>query len=250
MNKKMKKLGEVKSKLLGKITESYDSKNKKEIREIIKKLQSNKNMVEMYIFYEDVENMTFPTKEKAKLFIESLEPQLIEKTKLLKNELKEFDKILKDVVYEENKLYSDLDILSEENTINNISKKINSRENLLNHLLSEKKESIIQTPTVQIENHSLLNAVLVNNFNIKYSDFLNEEQKEIFNKIVSMSNEELISEMVDLKKDLNEKLDTLLKESTDDNVINKLNSVKSEVTNSENNKYQYYKLLELKNGLI
>jgi arsenate reductase-like glutaredoxin family protein len=250
MTNKMTNFGELKTKLLTKLTESYTSKNKGEIKELIKKLQSNKNLVEMYVFYEDMEKMTFTSKEKAKLFIESLEPQLIEKSKQLKKDLKEFGKILKDVISEENPLYNDLDVLSEENTIQNIAKKIDSREKLINHLIYEKKETNNQPSTVQVENHTLLNAVLVNNFNIKYGDFLNEEQKETFNKIISMSNEELISEMTSIKKELNEKIDTLIKESTDESVSNKLSTVKSEVLNSENNRYQYYKLVELKNGLI
>lgn len=246
----MTNFGDLKTKLLTKLTESYTSKNKGEIKGLVKKLQSNKNLVEMYVFYEDMENMTISNKEKAKLFVESLEPQLIDRMKSLKKELKEFGKELKDVVSEDNSLYRDLDILSEENSIHNIAKKIDSRENLINHLISEKKEKVVETPTVQIENHTLLNAVLVNNFNIKYTDFLNEEQKETFNKIVSMSNEELLSEMDNIKNELTKKLDNLLNESTDESMLNKLKSVKSEVTSSDTTRFNYYKLLELKNGLI
>jgi hypothetical protein len=53
-----------------------------------------------------------------------------------------------------------------------------------------------------------------------------------------------------IKKELNNKLDSLLKESTEDSVVSKLNNVKSEVDKSEVTKYNYYKLIELKNGLI
>ena len=65
-----------------------------------------------------------------------------------------------------------------------------------------------------------------------------------------MTNEELISEMNTIKTELNSKLDSLLKESTEDSVINKLTSVKSEVDKSEVSRYNYYKLIELKSGLI
>jgi arsenate reductase-like glutaredoxin family protein len=250
MNNKMTNFGELKSKLLTKLTESYTSKNKGEIKDLVKKLQSNKSLVEMYVFYEDMENMTISNKDKAKLFVESLEPQLIDRMKSLKKEIKDFGKSFKDVIAEENSFYRDLDVLAEENTIHNIAKKIDSRENLINFLVSEKKVTKLEPATVQIENHTLLNAVLVNNFNIKYSDFLNEEQKETFNKIVSMSNEELISEMKNIKNELTTKLESLLNESTDDEMLKKLGSVKSEVTNSDMTRYSYYKLVELKNGLI
>jgi len=246
----MTNFGELKTKLLTKLTESYTSNNKGEIKDLVNKLKSNKSLSEMYVFYENIENLNITSKDKAKLYVESIEPILIEKTKSLKKEIKDFGKSLKNVVAETNDLYYNLDMLSEENNIHNIASKIDARENLMSHLMTEKKKEIFEAPTVQIENHSLLNTVLVNNFNIKYADFLKEDQKETFNKIVSMTNEELISEMNTIKTELNSKLDSLLKESTEDSVINKLTSVKSEVDKSEVSRYNYYKLIELKSGLI
>lgn len=246
----MKNFGELKSKLLTKLTESYNSGNKNELKDLIKKLKSNKNLVEMHNFYEEMESMYFPNKDAAKLYVETLEPHFIEKMKTLSSDLKDMSKSLKNVVSESNEVYGFLDVLSEDNNIHNISKKINARENLISHLIKEKKKEVSEIPSVQIENHSLLNAVLVNNFNTKYSDFLNEAQKDTFNKIVSMNNDEMINEMSNIKNELNEKLDSLLKESVDDAMTTKLNNVKSEINNSEITRYSYYKLLELKNGLI
>ncbi len=211
---------------------------------------SRKSLVEMYMFYENIENLNITSRDKAKLYVESIEPILIDKMKSLKKEMKEFGKSLKDVVVENTSVYNDLDILSEESNMHNIASKIDARENLINHLISEKKKEVVEPSPIQIENHSLLNAVLVNNFNIKYADFLNEEQKGTFNKIVSMTNDDLVLEMNTIKKELNNKLDSLLKESTEDSVVSKLNNVKSEVDKSEVTKYNYYKLIELKNGLI
>lgn len=246
----MTNFGELKSKLLIKLTESYTNKKTDEVKDLVKKVKSNKNLSEMYLFYDEIENLNIKTVDKAKLYVESIEPILIDKIKSLKKDMKEFGKTLKDVVVESNELYNNLDILSEENTMHNISKKIDARENLINYLVTEKKKETVEVPTVQIENHSLLNTVLVNNFNIKYTDFLNEEQKETFNKIVSMSNDELISEMKNMKDELTSKLDMLIKESTDDAMLTKLNNVIKEVSNSETTRFNYYKLTELKNGLI
>lgn len=246
----MTNFGELKTKLLAKLTESYTSNNKGEIKDLVNKLKSNKSLSEMYMFYENIENLNISSKDKAKLYVESIEPILIEKMKSLKKEMKDFGKSLKEVVVESNSLYNDLDILSEETNMHNVASKIDARENLMSHLLKDKKKEVFEKPSVQIENHSLLNTVLVNNFNIKYGDFLNEEQKETFNKIVSMTNEELINEMNSVKKELNNKLDSLLKESTEDSVTSKLTNVKLEVEKSEVSKFNYYKLIELKNGLI
>lgn len=245
----MTNFGEFKLKMLTKLTDLYTSKNKVEIKNTIKSITSNKPLSEMYTFYEGIEKLNIKSKDKAKLYVESIEPILIEKMKSLKKDLTTLTKDLKNIEFEKNSLYEDLDILSEENTIHNISKKIDARENLIEHLLKEKKED--EKPSeIQIENHTLLNAVLVNNFNIKYSDFLNEEQKTTFNKIVSMSNEELITETKNLKKELTTKIDSLIKESNEDTLKDKLKNVMSEINKSDTTKFDYYKLIELKNGLL
>jgi len=245
----MTNFGEFKLKMLTKLTDLYTSKNKVELKNTIKSITSNKTLSEMYTFYENIENLNITSKDKAKLYVESIEPILIEKMKTVKKDLKNFTKELKDIESEKNSLYENLDILSEETTIHNISKKIDARENLIEHLLKEKKQD--ENPSeIQIENHSLLNAVLVNNFNIKYSDFLSEEQKETFNKIVSMPNDELIKETKNLKKELSNKIDSLIKESSEDTLKDKLKNVMSEINKSDTTKFDYYKLIELKNGLL
>lgn len=246
----MSNFGEIKTKLLSKLTESYMSDNKSEIKDLVNKLKSNKNLVEMYMFYEGIENLNISTKDKAKLYVESIEPILIDKMKSIKKDCKEFGKSLKNVVAESNEMYDCLDVLSEENNIHNISKKIESRDKFINLLMTKKETKKVEEPTVHTENHSLLNAVLVNNFNVKFTDFLNEEQKQTFSKIVSMSNEDLSKEMNTLKEDINKKIESLLTESSDDSMNDKLKKVKSDVNESEVTRYNYYKLIELKSGLV
>lgn len=246
----MSNFGEIKSKLLTKLTESYNSGNKTELKELITKLKSNKKLVEMHYFYEDMENMWIPNKEKAKLFVETLEPHFIDRMKYIESDCKDLNKVLKDVVAEHNDLYECLDVLAEDNTIHNIVKKIDAREKFVEILMTKKEIKKEEQPTVQIENHTLLNTVLVNNFNTKFTDFLNEEQKETFTKIVSMTESELVSEMQKIKSEINQKIDSLLKESTDETMNTKLNSVKDELNESEMTKYNYFKMTELKKGLI
>ena len=246
----MSNFGKLKSKLLTKLTESYNSGNKNEIKGLIKKIKSNKNLVEVHNFYEEMENTYFQHIDSAKLYVETLEPHFINRMKLISGDCKDLNKLLKDVVSESNELYECLDILSEENNIHNISKKIESRKKLIDFLVTEKPKKVVEESSVRIDNDSLLNAVLVNNFNIKFSDFLNESQKESFSKIMSMSNEELINEMSLVRTELNSKIENLLGESTDDVMVEKLKKVKSDVNESEITKYNYYKLTELKNGLV
>jgi hypothetical protein len=250
MKNNMSKFGELKTKLLIKLTESYNSGNKKELKDLIKKLKSNNNLVEVYRFYEDMEKTYIQNKETAKVFVETLEPHFIEKIKSIDSECKKFSKVLKDVVVENNELYECLDVLSEENTIHNIVKKIEYKEKFINFLTTKKEINDNKEPDLKIENHSLLNNILVNNFNIKYIDFLNEEQKETFKNIISMTNESLSNEMTTLKMELNKKIENLLNESSESSLVEKLNDVRKQVNESEVSKYNYYKLSELKNGLI
>jgi hypothetical protein len=246
----MSNFGELKSKMLTKLTESYNSGNKNELKDLIKKLKSNKNLVEMHNFYEEMESMYFSNKETAKLYVETLEPHFIEKMKTLSSDLKGMSKSLKDVVSESNEVYGYLDILSEENNLHNISKKIDARENFINFLTTKKTVKKEEEPTVKFENHTLLNTVLVNNFNTKYTDFLNEEQKSTFSKIVSMTESELVTETQKIKSEINQKIDSLLNESTDSAMNEKLNKVKEDLNESESTKLNYFKMTELKKGLI
>ena len=77
----MTNFGELKSKLLIKLTESYSNKNKNEVKDLVNKLKTNKNLSEIYMFYEELETLNIPNKDKAKLYVESIEPILIEKIK-------------------------------------------------------------------------------------------------------------------------------------------------------------------------
>lgn len=245
----MTKFGELKSKLLIKLTESYNSGNKKELKDLIKKLKSNKNLVEVYKFYEDMETTHIVHKDSARLFVETLEPHFIQKMKTISTDCKKLNKILNDVIIEKNDLYEWLDKLSEEHNINNINSKFESKEKFINFLTEEKESNKIET-NVQIENFTLLNNILVNNFNIKYGDFLNEDQKGIFKDIVSMTEENLINETTSLKLELNSKIENILNESNDVSLIEKLGNVKKQINNTKLSRYNYFKLIELKKGLV
>ncbi len=249
MKNNMTKFGELKTKVLVKLTESYNSGNKKELKDLIKKLKSNKDLVEVYKFYEDMETTYIQQKDNARLFVETLEPHFIQKMKTIDSDCKKLNKILKDVVIEKNELYEWLDSLSEEHNINNINDKFESKEKFIK-FLTEEKENKKENTNVQIENYTLLNNILVNNFNIKYGDFLNEDQKKIFKNIVSMTEENLINEVNSLKVELNGKIENILNESNDSSLVEKLSNVKKQINETKLSRYNYFKLIELKKGLV
>lgn len=113
----------------------------------------------------------------------------------------------------------------------------------------ELKESENETYT---SNENLLHAVLANNFNVLYTNNLTESQKEELKNILTMSVDDLESKTTELKESILSKVSEILNESTSDdsNLTDKLNGVQKEVKEMETSKYNYYRLTELKNGLI
>ena len=67
--------------------------------------------------------------------------------------------------------------------------------------------------------------------------------------ILSIPYEDLITKSNELQESIVNKVSTLLSESNDTDLSNKLKDVKDEVTQMSPSIYNYYRLTELKNGL-
>ena len=166
----------------------------------------------------------------------------------ISNFSKSLEEKIGEVQITENELYSTLDQLSENDSLNNIDKKVIAKKKLVEHLVTKKqiKESTEKTYT---SNENLLHAVLANNFNVLYNNSLNESQKETLKNIISLNDDELEVKTTELKESINNQVETLLSESTDTDFASKLSQVKNEVGEMKTSKLNYYRLTELKNGL-
>lgn len=244
----MNKFGILKSKILQKFTDAYASGNRSEIKETLKLIKENKEFREMYLFYEELENKYIDNKEDAKLFIEEISPILKEKSKSISKFCKNLDKKIGDVTITENELYSNIDILCENDTLKNAHKKIIGKQKLVDYLTTKKEEKEL-TNLVFTENENLLHTVLTNNFNVLYGNTLNEEQKEELKKILSITNEELQSNFQTLKEEVSEKMNKMIVEEKNDEIKEKINQALTEMSTMDGTKFNYYKLLQLKNGL-
>ena len=245
----MKKFGILKTKLLNKLTESYAKENKAEIKNILNTIKENKDFKEMYLFYEEIENKYVEDKETAKLYVEGLSTML---NKTQKNELTMFCESLNkkldnnDVVT--NELYDALDLLSENDKLSNIESKVKAKKMLVEHLTTQKEIAKTESAPL-VSNESLLNAILANNFNVLYTNTLNEEQKAELKNILELSNEDIVTKTTELKESILNQVNTLMTESSDLDLKNKLDNVKKEVNGITPSRYNYYRLNELKNGL-
>ena len=247
----MSKFGEIKSKMLTKLTESYANENKAEIKDILTTIKENKDFKEMYLFYEEIENKYIEDKDTARLYVEGLNTyfgQPIGNWGKLNMFCESLHNKLGDVEIVTNDLYEALDVLSEPDKLSNIEKKVTAKKKLVEHL-STKKEIKESKETTLVPNENLLNAVLANNFNVLYSNTLSESEKDELKNILSISHDELITKSNELAESVINQVSALLSESNDTDLSNKLKAVKDEVTQMSPSRYNYFRLNELKNGL-
>jgi hypothetical protein len=244
----MAKIGVIKSKLLKKLAETYSTDNKAEMKNILKLVKENKDFKDLYLFYEEMEDKYFDDQEIANLYVEELTRFLKSKSSNLMEFAKSLDEKLGEQQINENELYNALDVLLEDDSLNNLDKKVLSKKKLVEHLTTKKASVQIENITYTA-NENLLHAVLANNFNVLYGKNLTEDQKEQLKNILALTEDELTSQTSELKESILSQVNTLLSESTDGDLNSKLNQVKDEVQNMEPSKYNFYKLTELKNGL-
>lgn len=245
----MNKFGVLKTKILKKLTESYSNKNKNEVKDILNTIKENKDFKEMYLFYEEIENKYFDDKEIAKLYVEEIQSVLKDKSNKIASFTKNLNAKLKDVEINENELYSNLDLLVQEENLSNVDKKIIAKKKLVEHLTT-KKEIVKKEETQLVENENLLYAVLANNFNVLYNNSLNESQKKELQGILSLTDEDLEIKIGDLKESILGQVGNILSESKDNDLTGKLTKVKDEVNEMKPSKFNYYRLVQLKNGLV
>lgn len=244
----MNKFGQIKSKIVSKLTDLYSKQDKKKIKETLSLIKEDKDFVETYLLYENIENKYFSDEQTAKFYVEELSKSLNGKSKKLKNTLKKLDKSVGLVETKYQPIYDYLDTLLEEDNLLNIESKVKSKIELVEHL-TKKKEIVESRDSNYSNNENLLYAVLSNNFNVLYSNTLNENEKTELKSILSLTQDEIIKEVPQLKESINKKVEKILSESVDSTLIEKLKSVKSEVHNMEPSRVNYFKLKQLENGL-
>ena len=244
----MNKFGGIKTKLLNKLTESYAKENKAEIKNILTTIKENKDFKEMYLFYEEIENKYIDDKETAQLFVEGVINILKQQMGELSNFCTSLNKMINVESINENEIYNSLDVLTENDSLSNIEKKVKAKKKLVEHLTTKKEIKESKDSTL-IPNENLLNAVLTNNFNVLYSNTLSEQQKEELKNILSLSHEDVLTKTTELKESIISQVSTLISESNETDLSTKLKKVKDEVNEMFPSKLNYYRLTELKNGL-
>lgn len=242
----MTTFGHVKNKVLVKLTESYGKKDFSDnLKKYFKPIMKSDVLKEMYSLYEEIENMTFDDRETAQIYVEELSKILKEKHHDISKSIFDLNESLMDVKKVDNNLYEWLDILSTPDKLGNISNKVVAKKNLVEHLTKTKSSDELKVE--QGVNESLLNSVLVNNFNVGYDKMLTEDEKNKLKGILSLSQEEVEIKSKELQETITSKLDQLVE--SDKDFKPKSDMVRKEVMEMNYSKYNLYRLGDLLEGI-
>jgi len=242
----MATFGHVKNKVLVKLTESYRKKDFKEtLKKYFQPIMKNNTLKEMYSLYEDIETMSFDDKETAQLYVEELSKVLKDRHNEVSVSLNDLNESLKGVEKTENPLYESLDVLSCPDKLGNISSKVVAKKSLVEHLTKNKVSDTLEVE--QGVNESLLNSVLVNNFNVSYDKTLSEEDKTKLKTILGLKQTEVEEKSKTLHESINSKLDELVE--SDKEFKTKADMVRKEISEMNYSKYNLYRLEDLLDGL-
>jgi hypothetical protein len=242
----MATFGHVKNKILVKLTESYGKKDFKDnLKKYFQPIMKNNTLKEMYSLYEDIETMNFDDKETAQLYVEELSKVLKDRYNEVNTSLFDLNESLKDVVKTDNPIYESLDVLSCPDKLGNISSKVIAKKTLVEHLIKTKTSD--ELTVEQGVNESLLNSVLVNNFNVSFDKTLSEGEKEKLKSILSMTQEEVNTKTKELQETINGRLVELINE--DEGFRTKADQVRKEVLEMTPSKYNLHRLEDLVEGL-
>ena len=245
----MNTFGILKNKILRKLTDVYTERNMSEVKKIMSLLKENKDIKNMYLFYEDFENKYMEDKNLAEMYVNEISIMLGKEGLNLLPKVKKLIKELGDVETEPNTLYENIDTLLTEDTLFNIDKKITSKKFLVEYLTTKKLEPIEENVDSYTTNETLLYTLLSNNFNVLFENTLSDDEKKELKDIINLSNEELKLKVLDLKETVLNKIENLLIENVDVEINMKLENVKKEVGLMRETKYNLYRLKELEMGL-
>lgn len=221
------------------LIENYRNKDKFKslVKEFYSILNNSEILRENYILYNKIENVNLDEPELIKEFIDETLNSIkdnLEYCGCSEKKLKEFIDRNNGTIKEN--LIDDI--------INTPKFKIKERIELKKRLIENvsnrpKKEKIeVNLPL------SVYSSVLVEKFNEKYKD-LNEEDKSIIKAVLDKDYEKLKESYNNLKQTTLNKIDTLIEESEDTLLINKLKVIKERFENEDSNEINEEKIIKI-----
>lgn len=244
----MNKFGAIKSKIEKTLVSTYGKESfKSNLQGFKKRILGDKNLAEAYYLYDELSSQKGLSKEVASVYVnESFEKlnDIITNNKEKIEELSKWVNELLDESVENN--YVDIDNVIYEKSLTKLEAVVESKLKIERALSETKIEDVIKE-SVNLPLSTMLK-IASNTFNKEY-DNINESDKEELKGLLSMTKEEIVKEMTELKESVIGKLQSTLTESTDKELTEKVNNTISKINESENDLVSLYKLKQLHSGL-
>lgn len=232
------------------------------IKEYVSLITKNKDLLKEYKIFDLIENINETDNAKDYIYESIKCLDNINKTELKKlNEtVGKFmidNNIKSKYEIKNNEMYEMIDsLIFSENNINSISEKID-KVNKLNKLIvehSKSNKSIENNNSMIVEDVDVFIKLVIDKFNEKYSDKLNESDKELFNTIISKNKEDEKENLFEEhRKECLSLTNNFLKESIDNDTKSKLLDVKEKLLEQKYNSESYFEdilsFVDLKNTL-
>lgn len=239
---------------------------RKDGRKLVKEYSSlftkNKNLLKEYMVFDYIENVKNTENLKAYItesvsYLDGINKNTLKSLNdkvlnfMIENKIEQIDEIKNE------KLYETIESLIFTNkSIKTINERIDKLNNLINYI-KENKESIEETENDEFiisENIDAILMIAVNNFNKKYEEQLNEEEKNLFKSITSAESEDDKKLMFEEnRKGCLTLTNDFLKESIDNITKEKLLNVKESLLEQKYNNETYIEdilsFIELKKTL-
>jgi len=210
-------------------------------------LKENKQTREFFVLYSQVENKNFEDKSLAEEYLNQVIKTLkVKKGKLhtspLKKSLNKFTPYIKEG---SNKIYKDLDLLIFNENVTRIEDRVKSKKSLIAHLS--------RIPSIQLKESKVPNSLLINlatkKFNEKFNGLSSMDKKK-FQNLYSQDESTLCEEY---KKNMTQtlnKLDKLIADTSDNDLIIKLKETKHKINEGTFSKNSLLKIKELNTTLL
>jgi hypothetical protein len=227
-------------------TFSQKPKFKNAFHTLMESLKDNPTNREFFVLYSQIENKAFSDIKDAEEYLnESIKTLKSKKNKVnLKNINESISKYKNFIGDSTNKLYESIDTLVFNESVLGIEKRIEAKKLILKKLHNRETKKISEA---KIPNSLLIN-LSTKNFNKKYEN-LTENDKLEFKSLLGKNNIEFKNEFETLVEEVTTKLDNLISETKDFQLLGKLNETKEKISKTVIDKVSYYKIKELNKTL-
>ena len=246
----MKPFGHYKNKIDSILENSYSSKKlfKENFHVIMGALKLSKPFREFFTLYNEIEKKEFKNSNELNEYITESITYLRPKIKSLKKVCNILEIVFskrKSLLSEKkNDIYDGLDYIIYKKGVRNLSKRVEVKESLIESILNKKPTKKLNTKLIP----EVLAYTLSENYNKEFAN-LKKEDKELLSEILYTDKDKVNEEVNNIRKDIIDKVNTLVENTEDDNLKIKLTETKNVVIQMNEDKLSLLRLKQLEQDL-